>query len=234
MRRNLCFIIILIFISCSPVRKYQSLPGVKGWESSILEFEKLDTIRTYTSDAILFTGSSSIALWSTIEKDMAPYPVIQRGFGGSRLIDFIVYADRIVSPHNCRAIVMFIANDIIGNEQDRSPEDVASLFLNSLKIIRKSHPKTPVFWISVTPTPSRLKAWSEIKKANILIRDICSGEKNTYFIPTDFAFLNSDGLPVKEYFRPDMLHLNDQGYKIWTSIIKKELNKIVPHSDLTD
>ena len=47
-----------------------------------------------------------------LEKDMAPYSVIQRGFGGSKLSDFAVYADRIFAPHPCKAIVLFVANDI--------------------------------------------------------------------------------------------------------------------------
>ena len=57
---------------------------------------------------------------------MAPYPVIQRGYGGARLSDFAVYADRIISPHPCRAIVLFVANDITGSKSDKSPREVAS------------------------------------------------------------------------------------------------------------
>lgn len=228
MRKFLIILISLIAISCSPLKKYENLPEVLAWEKDIQQFEQFDKSDTFSPYSVLFAGSSSIRLWSTLATDMAPYPVIQRGFGGSRLSDLAVYADRIFEPHKCSAIVLFVANDIAGNELDKSPEEVAKLFKNVLKTIRKSHPETPVFWIEVTPCSSRWKVWPEIRKATSLIRQICESHKNTYSIRTDFAFLNSEGKPKDELFVKDLLHLNPDGYAVWTDIIKKELKKVVP------
>jgi hypothetical protein len=227
MRRYFLLLISFAVFSCSPIREYQNLPEVKAWEPDIQKFEQLDKSKVYSEDAILFAGSSSILLWSTLEKDMAPYPVIQRGYGGAKLSDFVVYAGRIFDPHPCKAIVIFIANDITGSDKDKSPQEVEWLFRNVLKTIRKSHPKTPVFWIAITPTVSRWKVWPEIEKANDLIRNICDKQSNTYFIRTDFAFLNENGQPRDDLFRSDKLHLTEKGYAVWTEIIRKELNKIV-------
>ena len=227
MRRYILLFASLFLLSCSPVRKYQDLPEVRSWDNDIQKFEQLDKSEKYPDDAILFAGSSSIRLWNTLEKDMSPYHIIQRGYGGAKLSDFAVYADRIFSPHKCKAIVIFIANDIMGTDQDKTPEEVAALSRNVLKTIRKSHPKTPVFWIAVTPTPLRWKVWPEIQKANELIRNICEQKKNTYFIKTDFAFLNENGEPMDELFRDDKLHLTEKGYAVWTQIIKKELDRVL-------
>jgi lysophospholipase L1-like esterase len=100
--------------------------------------------------------------------------------------------------------------------------------LNVLKTIRKSHPLTPVFWIAITPTVSRWKVCPEIEKANNLIKNICDKKNNTYFIRTDYAFLNDKGEPRDELFRTDKLHLTEQGYAVWSEIIKKEIAKVVP------
>jgi hypothetical protein len=227
MCRNIFLIASFILISCSPISKYKSQPEVLSWENDIQKFGQLDKSETYQKNAILFAGSSSIRLWSTLAKDMAPYPVIQRGFGGSKLSDLAVYANRIFDPHSCSALVVFVANDITGSDQDKSPQEVASLFRNVIKTIRKSHPETPVFWIEITPTALRWKVWPEIQKANSLIKKICDSQKNLFFIKTDFAFLNEDGLPKGELFRDDKLHLNEKGYAVWTEIIKKELEKVV-------
>lgn len=229
MLRSAVILLSVIVISCSPVKKLESLPEVKAWEDDIRNFEQLDKTETYPDDAILFTGSSSIRLWSSLKKDMAPYSVIQRGFGGSKLSDFVVYADRIVSPHPCSAIVIFIANDITGNEKDKKPAEVAALFRSALKIIRRSHPETPVFWIEITPTPSRWKVWPQVKEANRLISEICGKQENTWFISTSSSFLSPEGMPYDDYFVKDMLHLNPEGYKVWNQIIKKEINKVVPY-----
>jgi len=229
MRRYIILLIYFVLFSCSPVRKYHDLPEVKIWENDIQKFELLDKSEKYPDDAILFAGSSSIRLWTSLEKDMAPYYVIQRGYGGAKLSDFAVYSRRIFDSHSCKALVLFIANDISGTAQDKSPEEVASLFRTVLKTFRKIHPSTPVFWIAITPTESRWKVWPEIQKANTLIKKVCDNQKNTYFIRTDFAFLNENGLPKEELFREDKLHLTEKGYAVWTEIIKKELNNVLKY-----
>ena len=228
MKRYLFLLCSVALLSCSTIKKYKDLPEVKAWEGDIRKFEQFDKTEKYSRDAVLFAGSSSIRLWTTLEKDMEPYQVIQRGYGGAKLSDFAVYASRIFSPHTCKAIVLFVGNDITGSDADKSPRQVASLFRNVLGTIRKTHPDTPVFWIAVTPTASRWTVWKEIEKANNLIRNICENNRNTYFIRTDFAFLNDNGQPRSEFFIDDKLHLNQMGYGIWTGIIKRELNKVIP------
>ncbi|HUX97117.1 MAG TPA: GDSL-type esterase/lipase family protein [Bacteroidales bacterium] len=227
MKKTLYVLTALILLSCNPLSEYQNLPEVKSWENDILKFEQLDKTENYPSESIIFAGSSSIRLWSTLKEDIAPYPVIQRGYGGAKLSDFAVYADRIFDPHECRAIVIFVANDITGSENDKSPEEVLRLYKHVVKTIRKNHKNTPVFWIAITPTSSRWKAWPQIRNANKLIKEYCEKSQNLYFITTDFAFLGQDGKPKDELFRDDLLHLNDQGYALWKEIVKKELDSVL-------
>jgi hypothetical protein len=227
MNRFFFTLLLMAVIACSPLKKYESLPEVKAWENDIAKFEQLDSSEKYPEESILFAGSSSIRLWSTLKDDMSPYPVIQRGYGGAKLSDFAVYTDRIFDPHKCRAIVIFIANDITGSEQDKTPEEVLALYKSVIKTIRTNHRDTPVFWIAITPSSSRWKAWPQIQKANNFIMDYCDSKKNLYFIKTDFAFLGQDGKPKDELFRDDLLHLNAKGYEVWKEIVKKELDGVL-------
>ncbi len=227
MKRLLIPLLILFLASCSPLAKYSQLPEVKAWEPEIEKFEQLDIAKSYPSDAVMFAGSSCIRLWSAIGSDMLPYPVIQRGYGGAKLTDFTVYAPRIIFPHPCRAIVLYIGNDISGASGDKSPSDVASLFKTLLLTIRKEFPKTPVFWVAITPTPARWHVWPEIEQANQMISKVCEGFYNTYFIPTDHIFLTTSGMPKTEFFQEDNLHLNPDGYKALSGIIKNELNRVL-------
>jgi len=227
MRRFTFFIILLTLISCSPLKVYREDPEVKAWEPEIEKFEQLDINKSYPPDAVMFAGSSSIRLWSSLGTDMTPYNVIQRGYGGAKLSDFAVYADRIIYPHKTSAIVLFIANDITGRDKDKSPLEVSQLFRKTLYIIRRKYTKTPVFWIAITPTGARWHVWPEIKEANELIRKVCKKHENTYYIDTEIAFLTPSGLPNKDLFLEDNLHLNEAGYKVWTGIIKNELNNVL-------
>ena len=97
--------------SCDVSRKYTA-EATKRWEKDIVKFEQLDRTEKYPDNAVLFVGSSSIRLWSTLKEDVAPFPVIQRGFGGSKFSDVAVYAKRIVYPHKFRALVIYEGNDI--------------------------------------------------------------------------------------------------------------------------
>ncbi len=227
MHRSLACLILLLLFSCSPLKEYRGNDEVTKWESDIQKFEALDKTEDYPDNAIIFAGSSSIRLWKTLPGDMAPYSVIQRGYGGAKLTDYGIYADRIFSPHKCSAMVLFIANDITGETNDKSSEEVRKLFSEVHRIFRKSHPGISVFLISVTPTRSRWKAWPEIKKANELVKEWCEHKRNTYFIDTDTAFLNANGEPREELFIRDQLHLNEEGYKVWTRIIKGELDRVL-------
>ncbi len=230
MIRYLYSLLFILLLSCSPLKTWKDLPEVKAWEPEIQKFEKLDKTVQYPDDAILFAGSSSIRRWETLAEDMAPYNVIQRGYGGAKLSDFAVYASRIFSHHPCSALVLFIANDIIGNANDKSPEEVKKLFLNVLKTFRKYHPSAPVFWIAITPVTSRWKVWPEIRKTNELIHEACKNHRNTYFIKTENEFLNEKGEPKDELFVDDKLHLNSNGYKVWTTIIKRELDNVLKNN----
>jgi lysophospholipase L1-like esterase len=222
-------IAFLLLIACSPLKQYQDLPEVKAWETDISKFEQLDKTESYPDDAIMFAGSSSIRLWKTLVTDMAPFNVIQRGFGGSRLSDLAVYSERIFSPHKCSALVLFVANDIIGGPNDKSPEEVRELFLYIVKTFRKTNPDAPVFWIAITPSSSRWKVWTEISRANDLIQQACEKGRKTYFIKTDFAFLTPAGVPNDDLFITDKLHLNTSGYQVWTKIIKTKIEEVLNH-----
>src|SRR5579883_2356521 len=72
----------------------------------IAAFEAQDKKNFPAPGGVLFVGSSSIRLWTTLAQDFPELPVINRGFGGSQIADSIRYADRIVFPYRPKMIVM--------------------------------------------------------------------------------------------------------------------------------
>jgi len=217
------FLLILFFFSnCSPLKQYSSQSY--AWaEAEIKAFEVLDASVDYPDNSLLFIGSSSIRMWDTLAEDMAPFPVIKRGYGGAHLRDAIFYTHRVLGEHKPAMIIGFIANDIKGVQEDERPGKVKRLFAFFLKQVREKHPEIPFLWIEITPTKSRWKQWEEIKRLNKKIKAYCQKTPNVYFVETAEAFLNENGLPRTELFIEDQLHLNKEGYALWSSIIKKEI-----------
>lgn len=190
-----------------------------------MAFESEDRAQGYPERSILFIGSSSIRLWSTLAEDMAPYKTIKRGFGGSSLPDVIFYADRILERHMPCAVVLFVANDITGSSGDKSPQEVAKDYAQLIHIIRKRCPSVPVFVVAITPTGSRWKVWPQIQRANEEISEMVKQFTGVAFIPTEKYFLKENGQPDEKLFIGDQLHLSASGYAVWTSVIRPYLDK---------
>ena len=232
--KKLFYLVFIVICSCSPLKKYNSTS--QKWEVDIAKLENLDNNKKYSENALLFIGSSSIRRWKSIKKDMAPYETIKRGYGGAHYSDIIHFSKRLVKNHKPKAILIFVANDIKGNNKndlysknlsDRTPHEVKRLFKFTTSQIRSIHKEIPIIAIETTPTPSRWSAWEQISKANDLIMNFCSSKSNLHFIQTRDEFIGNNGLPIETFFVKDKLHLNEAGYSLWSKIIKANLETIL-------
>ncbi len=196
------------------------------WESEIVKLEEANNEKVAGPEQILFLGSSSIRLWYSIDKDLPNRQSVRRGYGGARFSDLAVYIDRLIAGHDPQAIVIFVANDISGNaERDISPERVLELARFSFERIRKSLPGTPVYFIEITPTPSRFTHWGKISQANNLLNEMTDEHEGCFFIQTADKYLDENGKPKPELFVADGLHQNAEGYALWASTIEAALQK---------
>lgn len=219
------FILSLIFISChSRYTTAVTEPATaKIFAAEIERFDHLNEKESYSPNAVLFTGSSTIRLWSTIEEDMAPYKVIQRGFGGARIEDLAWYFKRIVYPQKFSAIAIFAGtNNITGSSGDAPIDSILHYTRIINQMIREKFPRTPIFWIAITPVNSRIKVLDKVHEMNQAWEKEFYGKKNIWFINTEDAFLR-DQKPMGELFISDQLHLNREGYRYWSKIVKNEI-----------
>ena len=99
------------------------------WSHDIAAFGAADRAHPPAPDAVLFIGSSSIRLWTTLATDFPQVRTINRGFGGSEIDDSTYFADRIVAPYRPGAIVMYAGdNDLAdGDTSAARAEDFAGL-----------------------------------------------------------------------------------------------------------
>jgi lysophospholipase L1-like esterase len=216
-------LLLILVISCSPLKKYPLKSD--RWENDIKFLESKDREEACVEDCILFVGSSSIRLWKEIESDMSPYKVVKRGYGGAHFYDLIHYTKRLVKNHKPSAIAVFVANDITGKNNnswygDLKPKEVLQLFKFFTKEIKSIHGDIPIFAIETTPTINRWSVWDKISKTNDLIKNYTAKKENLNYITTRLDFLDSKGYPREKYFVNDKLHLNKSGYKLWSKIIK--------------
>lgn len=213
---------ILGFPLCHLTAADHSSTQQSKWETEIAAFETADRTNPPPKKAILFIGSSSIRLWKTLAQDFPRHNVINRGFGGSEIADSVQYAERIVIPAEPRLIVLYAGgNDIHGG---KSPEQVFADFKSFIAKVHAKLPRTRIAYISIAPNPARWAQVERVRATNKLIADYArKNSRRLDFIDVFPHMLGSDGLPKPDIYAPDRLHMNTNGYKLWTGLVQKHL-----------
>lgn len=202
----------------------KAAPQPAPFEKEIEAFEQQDKKAPPPADAVLFIGSSSFRRWSTLAHDFPEIPVINRGFGGSTIADSVRYVPRIVLPYKPRLIVMFAGgNDLDGG---KTPAQVTKDFEAFVAAVRATLPAVPIAYISINPSIKRWKEDDKIRETNRLIADYMRTQPKLTFIESYSGMLGPDGKPQKALLIEDGLHLNSDGYKAWTAIIKAPILKL--------
>ncbi len=194
--------------------------GPERWESDIAKFEADDAEHPPSGDEIMFLGSSSIRNWE-VEKWFPGLPVVNRGFGGSQIADSLFYAERIVVPRQPRVIVFYAGdNDINGG---KTPERVFADYQAFVAKIREHLPETKIVYVAIKPSIKRWNLVDSMRKANRMIQEMSSKNKLLEYVDIDTPMIGTDGQPRKQLFADDGLHLSDEGYKVWTELVKRYL-----------
>jgi lysophospholipase L1-like esterase len=186
------------------------------WEPEIAAFEASDRTNPPPKDCIVFVGSSSIRMWSSLKSDFPGLPAINRGFGGSELADSVHFANRIIVPYKPREVVIYAGGNDLAN--GKAPELAFGDFVALFETIHQQLPNARVIFIATAPNPSRWKLVEKMKRFNSLSRDYCS-EHGATFVDVFTRMLGPDALPQPDIYREDRLHMNAKGYAIWKAAL---------------
>jgi len=220
--------LFLFFLSaCSDVREEESIkpePPPPFW-SDIQNFKKQDSTSLPPKNAILFIGSSSFTKWTDVQNYFPDYAIINRGFGGSTLLDQIRYEKDIIFPYEPKQIVIYCGENDLASSDTVTAAMVFERFKELFQQIRKKFTDIPVAYISMKPSPSRRHLFSKMREGNQLIKDFLTSQKNAVFVDVHQPMLNQSGQPIPEIFLEDSLHMNAKGYAIWKKEIEPYLIK---------
>src|SRR4051794_18055639 len=138
--------------------------------SEIDAFDAADRAEPPAPGGIVFVGSSTIRLWSSLASDFAGLPVINRGFGGSTFPEALHYLQRTVVRYHPGTIVLYEGdNDLAGG---RPPQQLADDSRAFVRGVRDSLPSAPIVFPAIKPSPSRWTLEPQRQDANRLVRAI--------------------------------------------------------------
>lgn len=211
----------LFYFICANNSLAQQLPF---WDE-IKSFKQQDSVSFPAKNQILFVGSSSFRMWNNLEKYFPGYDILNRGFGGSSLLDVIKYADEIILPYHPKQIVIYCGENDLAASDTVTPVMVLNRFKSLYYLITSAYPQVPVLYVSIKPSPSRAHLLTKMKQSNKLIRHFLSQQKNTKYVDVHHKMLDGNGLPLNDIFLEDKLHMNAKGYTIWQKTILPHLIK---------
>jgi lysophospholipase L1-like esterase len=178
---------------------------------------------------LLFYGSSSFRLWSSLGEDFSGRPVVNRGFGGSTLAECVTEFDRLVTPLRPHALVCYAGDNDL--DHGASPEEVAARFDKFMAMARARIGWTPIYFLSIKASPVRFWNIDRIRRANELLpKRIEERWSEVRWIDVFHPMLTEHGQPRRELFCDDGLHLSREGYRLWTGMIAGALSEHTPEA----
>jgi hypothetical protein len=217
---HLATLLLLAFIAF-PVTAQPDLDPTR-WENDMRAFDAEDRMHSPPENAIVLTGSSSIARWNDqAVAALAPLTVIPRGFGGSVMSDVLHHLDRVALRYKPRAILIY------EGDNDTSYNIPKDTILDQLQqIVDRIHaelPDTRIYVMAVKPSILRVAVWEEALAVNEGYRALAASDPLVYYVDSATPFLTADGTVMDDIFVSDNLHLNDMGNLIWGALIRAAL-----------
>lgn len=227
-----CRAALLLALTLCACRHPPPAPAIPAGENparfaaEIQKFAEQDRATPVAEGVVVFVGSSSIRLWSSLAADMAPIPVLNRGFGGSRLFDAIYYAHELVGVHTPSLVVVFSGTNDLAGADAKTALEVRELFRELVARLRAEDGRLAIAYIAITPTLAREEHAAAVREANRLIRSDCEADPRLEFVDPTPDLLDANGRPDPQFFREDRLHLNERGYAVWTRRIRPVVERL--------
>jgi lysophospholipase L1-like esterase len=206
-----------------PARYQKASANPEFFASDVAKFAAADRERPPPERPIVFVGSSSIRLWDTLQRDMAPLAVMNRGFGGARLSSVVHFVDRVVIQYRPRAVVLYAGDNDL--DAGVSRESVVRDFRTFVFRIESALPEARIYYLSLKPNRRFWANWPAYRQTNAEIQAICASDPRLAYIDVATPLLAFGQPPARELFTFDGMHLSAKGYAIWTSIVKPRLDK---------
>jgi len=206
--------------------------GKDRYAAEIAKFVEQDKVTPPPQNALLIAGSSSARYWITAAEDFKPYPVINRGFGGSKTTEVLSTMDRIALPYHPRLVIYFAGtNDLAGGSK---AEDVLENIRQYIERLRKENPKAGFVIMAGLKSPKRKPNWIEFDKFNDLLQKFCAAGKNLYYVDHNKVMNKPNGEAVAAYYREEgdsALHANAAGYAEIVKLVRPVVDKAWAASD---
>jgi hypothetical protein len=207
------------------VQATQAAPAGQAMQfaEAIDAFTAQDRTAAPPKEAILFIGSSIFRQWTTLKEQMAPLPVFNRAFGGSRTWEVLHYMDKVVLPYRPRIVVYYTgSNDVSAGEPAKAITERTTAFVTR---VHDALPDTRIYYVAINRSPDKRARWGVVDEVNADLKALSARSPYLKYIDLNPVLFDAKGEPRGELYRPDGLHFFPPAYELFTGIIKPVLTE---------
>lgn len=190
------------------------------YEADIRALEEKLAATPAPTNRVVFYGSSSVRLWSTLAQDFPESNPLNLGFGGSTLAACAWFFERLIVPIAPQSLVFYAGDNDLGD--GRHPEEVYLFFCAFADKMNQLLPGLPLTFLSIKVSPARWNIAPQIRTTNALIRDELAKRPGGRYVDMTAPLLAANGQPRREFFENDGLHLNPAGYRAWQQALQQQ------------
>ena len=212
--------------SVIPFEQRDETSWITRYQGDINRYQKENKRLKDLSCDVLFLGSSSINLWDTIYEDFAPLKLIRRSYGGATLRDMIYNYNTIAKGYTPKSILLYVENDLGNHKEGVNAVKCFDLFRIFIDKLKKDYPNTPLIVVSLKPSQHKADQLKDQLLVNALLEENATAQGYTYIDITKVMYDEAGNLRT-DIFKEDNLHMNAEGYKLWTAILKPLLLKSI-------
>jgi lysophospholipase L1-like esterase len=199
----------------------------KQYQPAFDAFAEQDRTTPFAPGGIVFVGSSIFRQWTSVPEQMAPLPVLNRAFGGSRTGDQLARFDQVITPYAPKVIVYYCgSNDLKAGAVAEDPAAIFARFRAFSERVQAALPQTRIIFVSSTRSPDRVARWEQVDHYNALARAYCAATPNRFFVDVNPALVDAAGHPRLELYKEDKLHFHPPAYVEFTRIIRPVLEQV--------
>jgi lysophospholipase L1-like esterase len=221
-------LLLLSLVLAAAIRLPAADDAAKRWaqyEPSFKEFAEQDRAKPPVKGGILFVGSSIFRKWTDVAEMMAPLPVLNRAFGGSRTGDQLARFEQVVPPYAPKVIVYYCgSNDLKATPAD-APDVIFGRFREFSQRVRAILPATRIIFVSSTRSPDRVERWEQVDHYNALVRAYCAATPGHSFVDVNPRLVDANGHPRLDLYVADKLHFHPPAYEEFKAVIRPVLER---------
>jgi lysophospholipase L1-like esterase len=227
MKNNALRLLVLLLVF--PCFLHAADDAAKRWaqyEPSFKAFAEEDRAKPPAKGGILFVGSSIFRKWENVAEQMAPLPVLNRAFGGSRTGDQLARFDQVVPPYAPKVVVYYCGSNDLKAATPDSPDVIFARVREFSERVRAAFPATRIIYVSSTRSPDRVARWEQVDHFNALVRAYCATTPQHTFVDVNPALVDANGHPRLDLYLADKLHFHPPAYVAFTAIIRPVLERV--------